>query len=197
MKVNEIFYSIQGEGPFSGRPAVFIRLAGCNLSCDFCDTTHEDYRIRTTATLLEEASKISNGGVSLLVITGGEPLLQDITPLVRAFYKDGWEIQIESNGTINPHGFKDWDEVTLVVSPKCDGELIVRSPEAIKFVLKAGQEPELLFPHILMAPQNIFVQPMDEKDAEKNAANTKWCVELALREGWQLSLQLHKILGVR
>lgn len=199
LQVNEIFYSLQCEGPYAGHPAVFLRLAGCNLSCDFCDTEfaairHEWDSMRAK----DEILLISRGRTKLLVITGGEPFLQDLSPLVELMFERGWTIQIESNGTVNPHNFYSWGRVELVISPKGGGvPALLRFADAVKFVLKAGQEPSEFIPWDVNIHCPIYVQPVDEKDDEVNRNNLLWCRDVALREGWNLSLQLQKILNVR
>ena len=101
MKVNEIFYSLQGEGYFTGRPAVFIRLSGCNLKCPFCDTDFSEYKDMTEEEIVDEVCKLSID-CHFVVITGGEPTLQDCTYLIDLLHRNKYSVAMESNGTRKP-----------------------------------------------------------------------------------------------
>jgi organic radical activating enzyme len=119
LNVHSIFHTIQGEGPFSGKPAVFIRLAGCNLQCPGCDTEYTDgIGIRPLHELFAEISKASNGGqTNLVVITGGEPFRQNLKIIVDQLHMNGVTVQIETNGTMAPQ--EDFDINPIVIcSPK-------------------------------------------------------------------------------
>jgi 7-carboxy-7-deazaguanine synthase len=194
-KINEIFYSLQGEGPFSGHPAVFIRLSGCNLTCDFCDTQHQTAHLHMHATeLVWGAISQAQGRTRLVVITGGEPFFQNIEPLVAEFSRAGWSIQIESNGTIEPKEGFPWKTVSLVVSPKSGHPpTLMDKADAVKFVLRDGESPIDI--GVYRGP--IYLQPIDDKDPVKNKANLEWCRDFALMKGWRLSLQLQKIINVQ
>lgn len=207
--VKEIFYTLQGEGMHAGRPAVFCRFAGCNLwsgreqdrkhtICQFCDT---DF-VGTDGTLggkftdaralaariasLWPAGKHSH---RLAVLTGGEPLLQVDSPLIEALHLQEFEIAVETNGTIHaPEGI-DW----ICVSPKAGAEWIQRNGNELKVVWPQGglnlDELEAgSFAHR-------FLQPMD---GPQRAENTAICIaECLARPAWKLSLQTHKITGIR
>lgn len=200
LRVNEIFYSIQGEGPFIGAPAVFVRLAGCNLKCSFCDTKHEDNVIDMSVPEVHKRVR-AYPHATLVVITGGEPLLQK-EPLLELIDGLGDHIvQIETNGTI-PADDLIRKGTFVVCSPKWDdnhiysdwGVVLSFRHESLKFVVKKDDViPALLLP----VNANVFIQPMDEKDPVKNKANTDYAVKLCLNNNWRLSLQLQKILGVR
>ena len=206
--VKEIFYTLQGEGSHAGRPAVFCRLAGCNLwtgreedrnnaVCKFCDT---DF-VGTNGTLggkfaqaAELAERIASlwpqGGANrFVVLTGGEPLLQVDAVLIDALHAQGFEIAVETNGTVAAPPGIDW----LCVSPKAGAPLVQRSGQELKVVVpQAGidlAELETLdFEHRR-------VQPMD---GPQRGANTEWAVQWCLQHPrWQLSLQTHKYLGIR
>lgn len=198
-QIVEAFKSVQGEGPFSGHPAVFVRLSGCNLSCSYCDTDHSTVNLKLTVKELSAAITAIAGTCKLLVITGGEPFLQDLTPIVMEMFALGWDIQIESNGTINPHAFEEWNAVCLVISPKGRGEvpLLLDYASAVKFVLSFGQEPDDFIPADVSIGCPIYIQPIDEKDEVKNLDNLRWCLDMCLTHNWILSLQLQKILEVR
>jgi 7-carboxy-7-deazaguanine synthase len=208
--VKEIFYTLQGEGANAGRPAVFCRFTGCNLwsgheadretaICRFCDTdfvgTGPDGGRFESADALARAVAArwpwdsTRGARPLVVCTGGEPLLQLDPPLVEALHEPGFEIAVETNGTRLPPPAIDW----ICVSPKAGAELKLRSGNELKLVYpQAGAEPErferLEFRHF-------FLQPMDGPAAE---ANTRLALEYCLRHPrWRLSLQTHKLLGIR
>ncbi|MBM3275749.1 MAG: 7-carboxy-7-deazaguanine synthase [Candidatus Sericytochromatia bacterium] len=208
--VKEIFYTLQGEGANSGRPAVFLRFAGCNLwsglerdrhtaLCKFCDTDFvgtdgSGGGVFTTADALAEAvsatwsGQIPDDRPPLVVCTGGEPLLQLDDAAVAALHAAGFEVAIETNGTLRAPRTIDW----ICVSPKAHSDVVQRS----------GQELKLVFPQSGLDPaafedwdfEHHFLQPMDGPDV---AENTRQAVAYCLMHPrWRLSLQLHKILGI-
>jgi 7-carboxy-7-deazaguanine synthase (Cx14CxxC type) len=206
--IKEIFYTLQGEGAQTGRPAVFCRFAGCNLwsgreadrataVCTFCDTDFVDTdgpgggRFASAAAL---AAAVANawpgdaGGVPFVVCTGGEPLLQLDESLVRALHARGLEIAVETNGTRVPPPGLDW----ICVSPKAGAQLVLRQGDELKLVFpQSGAEPErfeaLEFRHF-------FLQPMDGPAREANTeAALRYCLA---HPRWRLSLQTHKLLGI-
>jgi len=209
--VKEIFYTLQGEGANVGRPAVFCRFAGCNLwsgregdrlkaICQFCDTDFVGMdgtgggRFSTAMDLANAVVAHWPGGSfpfarALVVFTGGEPLLQLDAPLVKLMHEFGFEVAIETNGTLLPPQGVDW----ICMSPKA----------GVKLALRCGQELKLVFPQRGIAPESFegldfrhfFLQPMDGPD---RAANTKLAVDYCLAHPrWRLSLQTHKFLGIR
>lgn len=196
--VKEIFRSIQGEGPFSGYPAVFIRLSGCNLSCDFCDTDFQGGKNYYVDELVKKVQNIAEG-TDLVVLTGGEPFAQNLTELTIRLVLKKFTIQVESNGSINPHNFEQWDYIYLVVSPKYAGVNpdVVSHAKALKFVLKDKEEPNS---YLIEWAKNkgvaVYLSPCDEKDELKNKANMFWIRDMALRLNVRISLQIHKILEV-
>jgi 7-carboxy-7-deazaguanine synthase (Cx14CxxC type) len=206
--VKEIFYTLQGEGAQTGRPAVFCRFAGCNLwsgreadraeaVCRFCDTDFVGIdgdgggRFATADALADAvvAAWGGAGGSPLVVCTGGEPLLQLDTALVEALHARGFEIAVESNGTQDPPAGLDW----ICVSPKAGAPLRLRQGNELKLVFpQGGAEPErfesLEFDHF-------FLQPMDgPRVAENTSAALAYCLA---HPRWRLSLQTHKLLGIR
>jgi 7-carboxy-7-deazaguanine synthase (Cx14CxxC type) len=206
--VKEIFYTLQGEGAQSGRPAVFCRFAGCNLwsgreadrataICSFCDTDFvgidgtDGGRYRHAETLAERiASHWPPGAPARFVVcTGGEPLLQLDPPLIAALHERGFEIAIETNGTIPPPPGLDW----VCVSPKAGAGLVVESGDELKIVVpQAGLDP-LDFAHL--AFRRFSVQPMD---GPARAGNTELAMAFCrAHPQWQLSLQTHKLAGFR
>jgi len=207
-RIKEIFYSVQGEGYYSGRPAVFCRFAGCNLwsgkeedrkkaLCQFCDT---DF-VGTDGTgggVYEDADSLvrkiagrwpQSDERRFVVCTGGEPILQMDDAFINALHDAGFEIAVETNGTITVPSGVDW----ICVSPKAGVELLQTSGDELKLVYpQAGAEPEqyrkLNFRHF-------FLQPMDGVNRETAARET---LDYVLSHpGWRMSLQLHKILNVR
>ena len=204
--VKEIFYTLQGEGRQAGRPAVFCRFAGCNLwsgreedragaVCRFCDTDFTGMdgegggRFADGAALAQAIAALwPAGGARLVVLTGGEPLLQVDDELVAALHEAGFEIAIETNGTILPPPGIDW----LCVSPKAGAELVVTAGDELKLVFpQAGAEP-VRFETLAFA--NFLLQPMD---GPHRAANTEQAVAYCLAHPqWRLSLQTHKLLGI-
>ena len=206
--VKEIFYTLQGEGALTGRPAVFCRFAGCNLwsgreedrataACTFCDTEFvgtdgtEGGRYPDAAALADKIARLwpTGRGARFVVCTGGEPLLQLDTPLIEALHARAFEIAIETNGTLPlPEGL-DW----VCVSPKGANKLAVAGGDELKIVVpQAGLDP-LAFAGL--AFHRFSVQPMDGPDRARNTALAiAFCLE---HPQWQLSLQTHKVIGIR
>ena len=186
LRVNEIFYSLQGEGWWTGTPAVFVRLAGCNLRCPFCDTDFSRSVPMSLDHVLAEVTRLA-GECRHVVVTGGEPSLQINEAFVRAFHEVGFILHLETNGTRPlPEGI-DW--VTL--SPKEDwqplGTVVLEKADELKLVF-TGQDADrwLSFP-----ADHYFLQPCSGK-------NTKEVVRYVLdHPRWRLSLQTHKLLDIR
>jgi 7-carboxy-7-deazaguanine synthase (Cx14CxxC type) len=209
--VKEIFYSVQGEGYNSGRPAVFCRFAGCNLwsgkeedrkdaICQFCDTDFVGLSgvnggfYGSAAELAHRVSlvwpkKKNKSAKPFVVCTGGEPLLQLDTALIAALHEENFEIAVETNGTICVPSDIDW----ICVSPKASVELAQVSGEELKLVYpQAGADPEK---YANLNFRHFFLQPMDGIGREQA---TRQALEYVLAHPqWRISLQLHKILGVR
>ncbi len=194
MRVNEIFYSLQGEGHFTGTPAIFLRLAGCNLACDFCDTDFQAYKDLTEEEIMREIKNLSPA--KHVVITGGEPTLQLTANFVHLLHDAGKFVQIETNGTIPlKQGLEtliDW----ITCSPKYK-EVKIQRIDEVKVVYQ-GQD---MSQYDVLSPTHDdcwYLQPCDVKDEEKNRENVKDTVNYILHHPkWKLSLQTHKILGVR
>ncbi len=205
--VKEIYYTLQGEGARTGRAAVFLRFAGCNLwsglerdrdeaVCKFCDTDFVGTngvgggKFVTADDLARSvAEKWPGGGESYVVCTGGEPLLQLDDALVAALHSQGFEIGIETNGTLAPPDGIDW----ICVSPKADAEMKLTRGNELKLIYpQDGAEPEH---YAGLAFDHFFLQPMDnaERDANTRAA-TEYCLA---HPQWRLSLQTHKMIGIR
>jgi 7-carboxy-7-deazaguanine synthase len=205
--VKELFYSLQGEGVNAGKPAVFCRFAGCNLwsgreedrasaVCKFCDTdfvgtdgTHGG-KFETPAALAAAVDRLwPGGGAKFVVLTGGEPALQADVPLVAALHERGFAVAVETNGTLPLPSGLDW----ICVSPKAGTELKVRSGNELKLVYpQAGAAPAdyeaLDFAHFLLQPMD---GPLLRANMESSAA---YCMA---HPRWRLSLQTHKVIGIR
>ncbi|TAE83367.1 MAG: 7-carboxy-7-deazaguanine synthase QueE [Alphaproteobacteria bacterium] len=205
LDVQEIFPTFQGEGPFTGRNAVFIRLGGCNLACTFCDTEFESYHAMALEQIMIRTHALAQRMIApLVVISGGEPLRQPIEPLCRALLDAGMTVQIETNGTL----FRPLpSEVHIICSPKAPSgtygiirhDLLERCT-ALKFIISATNPAYSDVPDVGQSSLGrtipIYVQPMDEYDDHKNAQNFAHTVALARKGGYVLGMQLHKIFGV-
>jgi len=219
LDVQEVFYTIQGEGPSAGRPAVFIRLAGCNLRCYFCDTEFESGMgnpltvnaiIMGARTEIAKVRGTAHRKGDLVVITGGEPLRQNLVPLVVALEANGFEVEIETAGTLWVPGLGD-TKARIVCSPKTGKihpEVLARAA-AFKYVVRSGCTdtdglPILSTQHRgraadIAKPRDgtpVYVQPMDDGESESNYQNLKYVVSLAMKHGYRVSLQQHKLMGV-
>ncbi len=190
MKVNEIFYSLQGEGRFTGTPAVFVRLATCNLRCDFCDTEFNKFTEMTEDEILEHVNKYPTKHV---VLTGGEPTLQVTASLTDKMRESGHFIQIETNGTMPlPEGCHiDW----ITCSPKYKPVRLQHIDELKVVYQGEGQD---MTAYDKYEAREYRLQPCDTLDAVKNKKILKQTIDFILRNPkWTLSLQTHKILNVR
>lgn len=206
--VKEIFLTLQGEGSNVGRPAVFCRFAGCNLwsgresdreqaVCKFCDTDFvgtdgtKGGRYRSAGELAAAIEAEWAGGKRnrFCVLTGGEPLLQVDDELVRALHDRGFEIAIETNGTISPPDGIDW----ICVSPKSTSELVILKGNELKLVYPQEDAQPEKFANL--AFENFLLQPMDGPDV---AANMRGAIRYCLdHPQWRLSVQTHKHIGIR
>ena len=221
-RVNNIFYSLQGEGRNTGRAAVFVRFAGCNLRCPFCDTEFETYTEMTAEEIIAKAASLhpsSSTLPSFIVLTGGEPTLQVDEAFVDLLHNAGYEVAMESNGTRPAPQNLDW----LTVSPKergerqeVRGERIVlrgeRLPDEVKVVFDEHTDPDEFLTHLsyshislssLLSPLSsqhnslLYLQPCDTGDAQRNEAITQACVDyIKQHPQWRLSLQTHKLIGI-
>ena len=195
-RINDIFYSLQGEGHNTGRAAVFVRFAGCNLRCSFCDTEFDTFSEMSDEEIL---AAISQYPARFVVLTGGEPTLQVDEAFVELLHQHGYEVAMESNGTRPAPQNLDW----LTVSPKVRSEkLEVKSEklaDELKVVFDETTAPEsylsLLTSHF--SPL-LFLQPCDTGDAARNEAIVARCVEyIKEHPWWRLSLQTHKLVGFK
>lgn len=193
MRVNEIFYSLQGEGAYTGTPSIFIRLAGCNLRCPFCDTKHEPYKDLTKEEIM---AQIANFTAKHIVFTGGEPSLQLTAEICHYFKVHGYTIQVETNGTMKlPHNVVDW----VTFSPKTDycknAEIKQEKIDEVKVVFDGKID---VSKYLDIKAYYYSLQPCDTGDEGKNKEIVKKCIDYILSHPkWHLSLQTQKILNVR
>ena len=195
-KLVEIFESLQGEGRHSGRPAVFVRFAGCNLNCPWCDT---DCTARFEATVEEVVREVSGYRARYVILTGGEPTLQSgMSELIAALKAARFTVAIETNGTAEPEWFKALDYIAC--SPKADfadrydGSGLRRADEVRVVASSEAVVPFCERIHGLIAANDYYISPCDH-NGEIDFASAKSV--LSRLSGWSLSVQLHKILGFR
>ena len=220
-RINNIFYSLQGEGRNTGRAAAFIRFAGCNLRCPFCDTEFDSYQEMTADEIIEAidhfSSFLSPLSSRFIVLTGGEPTMQVDEHFVDLLHQEGYEVAMESNGTRPAPRNLDW----LTVSPKVvdggrsmvdggswmvDGE--GKAPDEIKIVFEENTAEMLSSPvsplssflsHLspLPSPPLLYLQPCDTGDSARNAFILQQCISyIKQHPQWRLSLQTHKLIGI-
>ena len=199
MRVNEIFYSLQGEGFNTGTPAVFIRFSGCNLECPFCDTQHQEGKEMTEGDIIEE---VAHYKANLVVVTGGEPALQLTESLVEMLHFLGKTVAVETNGTVELPKNVDW--ITLSPKDMVLGEKaapILKKADELKLVIteemcRDARPCVSTYEHINVKYR--FLQPCDTGDVEKNKEIIKKTIEFCKEHPeWRLSLQTHKILNIR
>ena len=205
--VKEIYYTLQGEGYHTGRPAVFIRFSGCNLwtghekdrsgaICDWCDTDFVGtdginggkFSVEEIINIINSLWKGNILSEPYVVCTGGEPLLQMDDSLIKALHKAGFEIGLETNGTMIPPDGIDW----ICVSPKANADLILKNGNELKVVYpQCGMNPRI---HEKLKFDHFYIQPMDGVDQEDNIKRSeKFVID---HPQWKLSLQTHKIMGI-
>lgn len=206
--VKEIFYTLQGEGANSGKAAVFCRFSGCNLwtgreedrsraVCSFCDTDFVGIgpdggrfvSADSLALAVATAWRADDGGSKLVVCTGGEPLLQLDDTLIASLHDHGFTVAVETNGTTPAPPGIDW----ICVSPKADAPLVQKTGNELKLVYPQPAAPPEKFE--ALAFDHFFLQPMDGTSVERN---TRDAIDYCMRHPrWRLSLQTHKLLGIR
>lgn len=219
LEVHSIFHTIQGEGPFSGTPAVFIRLAGCNLNCPQCDTDYTSKRDLLSPHQIVEIV-VGFAPVQLIVITGGEPFRQQIGNLVNRLLLLNFIVQIESNGTLPPSTDVIWTKdiglrkgAYIICSPKTGKVNALLEQEACCFkyvvngdsihhdglprhVLGHGASPHVARPCVGSLIKLIYIQPADVKDEVGNQENLQAAIRSCMKNGYVLQLQMHKLLGM-
>lgn len=215
LDVVNVWPTIQGEGPYCGRPAVFVRLAGCNINCPGCDTDYTTGRnLFEVREIVHAVRELMKG--CLVVLTGGEPFRQNIAPLVERLRDYDYLVQVETNGTLPPppDGFHlwSWSEVTIVCSPKT-GKIHPHLPiDYYKYVVHADEiDPEDGLPTHVLDRNNrparprpkdknipIYIQPMDMgKGRDKETIrNLEAARDVVLKHNYVLCLQLHKLIGL-
>jgi organic radical activating enzyme len=224
LNVHSIFYTIQGEGPWAGRPTIFVRFAGCNLRCFWCDTDFEKGTLYTPASLIDELRELSNQHkCALFVLTGGEPLIQPLGSLFNSpLLPARWRFQAETAGTVWPEGIEqavDDETLMLVCSPKTakvhakiearcrfwkyivdDRCLAISDGLPAVSTQVPDRELRIYRPpaqrHRATSKDVIYVQAMDVQDAEKNRANLEAAAWIAMKHGYRLSVQVHKLVGL-
>ncbi|MCK5520189.1 7-carboxy-7-deazaguanine synthase QueE [bacterium] len=195
--VNDIFYSIQGEGYWTGTAAIFVRFAHCNLSCSFCDTEFESF---TNMSLDKILKKIKEYPSKHLVLTGGEPLMRDISFLCDVFKKNNYFIQVETNGM---YAIGDASIDWISMSPKND-KIVLKNVQELKVLLKENEKiPD--YSHI--EAEHYYLSPLnlghDRKTGtfeshEFDYKSADWCYRQVLKyPHWKMSVQLHKLIGVK
>jgi organic radical activating enzyme len=188
-KVNEIFYSLQGEGRWAGTAATFIRLAGCNLNCEWCDTDHTEKFVATEQHLLSHCSKNASDHV---VITGGEPCLQDLMPFLLLADEHGLLVHLETNGTIDLRRF-GWWLYWITVSPKSVEVQDNWPVDELKIIWPCSFWEDIWVPG--RDEFHKYVQPCDDENYDDNL---KSAIEFVKENPeWKLSIQTQKILGIR
>lgn len=222
LDVHSIFYTIQGEGPFTGHPAAFIRLAGCNLQCPGCDTEYTEGRRVMNVYEIENLVVRKWDGIAqkqpLVVITGGEPLRQPIGVLCNLLVKRDYRVQIESNGVFAPDEMvlglmQSTEKVFLIVSPKTTrvNKIAASFASAFKYVLDAESVsskdglPIKALDHPaatgVARPAAgfdglVYLNPFDAKDEARNAANLRAVAKSCMEFGYIAGVQMHKIIGL-
>lgn len=210
LQVNSIFHTLQGEGPCAGMPAVFVRLAGCNLQCPECDTEYTKRRSLPISTILCEMEEARGEfPTKLAVITGGEPFRQPLRPFVNALRLKGWVVQIETNGTL----FQElpYDDVMVVCSPKTGSinKLLIPHLTALKYVVDwrligADGFPERALWNGKSAlprpPRNftgqVYLQPYDSGIPAENQTHQEATIQCCFKTGATYCHQLHKLLNL-
>lgn len=214
LQINSIFFTIQGEGPFAGRPSVFVRLAGCNLQCPGCDTEYTKRNLQNIEdTIWNIKLAIQNKTIihrPLIVITGGEPFRQNLWPLIEKLLHINYEVQIETNGTL----FQDLPyhnpALTIVCSPKTGSIHPKLFPhiKAFKYVITATQVDidglplqvlEHPVPRNVAKPRQgalVYVQAADEVNFTLNNDNMKEAIRSSMFFGYTLCVQIHKLVGL-
>lgn len=197
-KVNDIFYSLQGEGRNTGRAAIFVRFAGCNLRCPFCDTDFSGYREMSDEDII---AAISSYPSRFVVLTGGEPTMQADDNFIALLHSHGYEVAMETNGTRPVPAGTDW----VTVSPKEPftgkaGRLAVSSCNELKCIFDENSmttaHHELLCNGI--TADYYYLQPCDTGDAVRNKVITAACIDyICNHPKWRLSLQTHKLTGFK
>lgn len=220
LSVHSIFKTVQGEGIFAGTPAIFIRLAGCNLQCPQCDTDYTNKRKNfMVGAIMDQVHFLTeNTEIRLIVITGGEPFRQNLYTLVTRLLNSGFEVQIETNGTLYGDWLENLDSFLklkfhVVCSPKTGSvnKKLLPFIDAYKYVvshdsvdeidglpilaLGHSASPQIARPHPHFAGE-IFVQPADSQDVQENQKHLETAIDSCFTHGYTLCIQIHKYIGL-
>ena len=198
-RVNDIFYSLQGEGHNTGQAAVFVRFAGCNLRCPFCDTEFDSFREMTGEDIVTEMGRYP---ARFAVLTGGEPTLQVDEAFVDLLHQHGFEVAMESNGTRPAPTNLDWLTVSPKSLPPTPSRRKGRTPDELKVIFTSPEDVEqqsAWLPFLREgAGGSLYLQPCDTGDAERNALITQRCIDyIKEHPQWRLSLQTHKLANFK
>ena len=181
-KINEIFYSLQGEGFFTGTPSVFVRFSGCNLKCSFCDTQHEEGKMMSDEEIIDAIRQYPSRQV---ILTGGEPSLWIDQPFIDRLAAEGYFLCIETNGT---RPLPESESLWVTCSPKEGAPVTLKKADEVK-VVYTGQDVETYFRNI--EAEHYFLQPC-------SCQNTEEVIRYILEHPhWRLSLQTHKLIGIQ
>lgn len=192
--MKEVYYTLQGEGANTGRPAVFLRFSGCNLACEWCDTDFDgfdgpgggSYGLADLARAVRH--RWPSDSIGFVVCTGGEPMLQLDRFLIAGLHAAQMTVAVETNGLFEVPGTVDW----ICVSPKPGGELCQRHGDELKLVYPQEHIPPAQYERLRF--DHFFLQPMDGPELEKNTAMAiRYCLE---NPKWRLSIQTQKIVGI-
>lgn len=190
-KINEIFYSLQGEGFYTGTPAIFIRFSGCNLHCPYCDTDHSGGQMLTGPEILEEVEKYPSQHV---VLTGGEPSLFIDREFIISLHSLGKFVAVETNGTNPLPENMDWTTLSPKFDIQSSADLSIRECDEIKVIYR--RQDMSIYSGI--TARHHFLQPCDTGDSEENRKLLEEAVEFCKEHPhWRLSLQTHKLIGIR
>lgn len=191
-RINEIFYSLQGEGRWAGRAAIFIRFSGCNLACPFCDTNFKDYKLITLSEIIDKVKRWNK--CKFIVITGGEPTLQVENNLIDALHNEGYYVAMETNGTRDVPSHVDWVTVSPKQSYVENGNVWVTEADEVKVVYDGEHDPK----DFGISAKEYYIQPCDTGNATRNKEIIKKCIAFVEdNPQWKLSLQQQKIINVR
>jgi organic radical activating enzyme len=221
LKVHSFWYTIQGEGPDAGRPAVFVRLSHCNLRCFFCDTQFDTGEVRECVEIAYDVVKLAMvNKCPLVVITGGEPFLQNVGPFIALVNQAGIAVSIETAGTVFlpsiPRLFAKDSVNKIVCSPKTPllSPNLIPHIHSLKYIIRAGEVDESdglpcmstqipgkitkIYRPCQSLPEGtpIYVQPMDEANETERMKNIMETAAVCMKFGYRLSIQLHKLVGV-
>lgn len=189
-RINEIFYSLQGEGYHTGCPAVFVRLAGCNLQCPFCDTDFSYSEPMSAQQIADAVFALSTHPDTLIVLTGGEPSLQVDKSLIEALHAHQQRIAIETNGTHPIPDEIDW----VTISPKADATVVLTHADEVKIVYTNQSDTTLNHLRQTIRAAHYYLQPCGQSNGTSNVQDV--VAYILTHPEWRLSLQTHKYIHI-